>query len=99
MSRGGSSRGGQSSLGYLFEQDENNPSSIKPTTKPQKPQLIEDAKNKPAKEATAPTKPISNNYQRAQGQNSGNFITGRSSTKVLSVPGGCSSLGYLFGDK
>lgn len=75
MSRGGSSRGGQSSLGYLFEQDENNPSSIKPTTKPQKPQLIEDAKNKPAKEATAPTKPISNNYQRAQGQNSGNFIT------------------------
>ncbi|KAF2297859.1 hypothetical protein GH714_004154 [Hevea brasiliensis] len=44
-------------------------------------------------------KEVSNNYHRAQGQNSGNFITDRPSTKVKSVPGGDSSLGYLFGDK
>ncbi|GLJ04764.1 hypothetical protein SUGI_0002880 [Cryptomeria japonica] len=58
-------------------------------------------------EASVPTKdpppnndnkrPISNNYHRAEGQNSGNFITDRPSTKVQSVPGGGSSLGYLLG--
>ncbi|XP_015900251.1 protein SPIRAL1-like 1 [Ziziphus jujuba] len=39
-----------------------------------------------------------NNYLRADGQNTGNFITDRPSTKVHAVPGGGSSLGYLFGD-
>ncbi|CAM6127309.1 unnamed protein product [Calypogeia fissa] len=39
----------------------------------------------------------SNNYHRADGQNTGNFITDRPSTKVHSAPGGGSSLGYLFG--
>ncbi|XP_015895165.2 protein SPIRAL1-like 1 [Ziziphus jujuba] len=39
-----------------------------------------------------------NNYLRADGQNAGNFITDRPSTKVHAVPGGGSSLGYLFGD-
>ncbi|XP_057846479.1 protein SPIRAL1-like 3 [Cryptomeria japonica] len=43
------------------------------------------------------SKPITNNYQRVDGQNSGNFITDRPSTKVQSVPGGGSSLGYLLG--
>lgn len=38
-----------------------------------------------------------NNYHRAEGQNTGNFITDRPSTKVHSAPGGGSSLGYLFG--
>ncbi|VVA32521.1 PREDICTED: SPIRAL1 [Prunus dulcis] len=38
-----------------------------------------------------------NNYHRAEGQNCGNFITDRPSTKVHSAPGGGSSLGYLFG--
>eukprot|EP00244_Chara_vulgaris_P001696 TRINITY_DN1273_c0_g1_i1.p1 TRINITY_DN1273_c0_g1~~TRINITY_DN1273_c0_g1_i1.p1 ORF type:complete len:122 (-),score=15.32 TRINITY_DN1273_c0_g1_i1:276-641(-) len=38
-----------------------------------------------------------NNYHRADGQNSGNFITDRPSTRVHSAPGGGSSLGYLFG--
>ncbi|KAH7840926.1 hypothetical protein Vadar_023406 [Vaccinium darrowii] len=33
----------------------------------------------------------------ADGQNSGNFITDRPSTKVHAAPGGGSSLGYLFG--
>ncbi|KAL6983322.1 hypothetical protein U1Q18_016710 [Sarracenia purpurea var. burkii] len=39
-----------------------------------------------------------NNYFRADGQNSGNFITDRPSTKIQAAPGGGSSLGYLFGD-
>eukprot|EP00246_Nothoceros_aenigmaticus_P016674 TRINITY_DN7754_c3_g1_i1.p1 TRINITY_DN7754_c3_g1~~TRINITY_DN7754_c3_g1_i1.p1 ORF type:complete len:123 (+),score=17.69 TRINITY_DN7754_c3_g1_i1:125-493(+) len=39
----------------------------------------------------------SNNYHRADGQNTGNFITDRPSTKVHAAPGGGSSLGYLFG--
>ncbi|MCL7023704.1 hypothetical protein MKW94_005568 [Papaver nudicaule] len=38
-----------------------------------------------------------NNYYRADGQNTGNFITDRPSTKVHAAPGGGSSLGYLFG--
>ncbi|XP_073054036.1 protein SPIRAL1-like 2 [Primulina eburnea] len=38
-----------------------------------------------------------NNYLRADGQNSGNFLTDRPSTKVHAAPGGGSSLGYLFG--
>nr|GEX09426.1 protein SPIRAL1-like 1 [Tanacetum cinerariifolium] len=39
-----------------------------------------------------------NNYIRADGQNTGNFLTDRPSTKVHAAPGGGSSLGYLFGD-
>ncbi|XP_071711743.1 protein SPIRAL1-like 3 [Rutidosis leptorrhynchoides] len=39
-----------------------------------------------------------NNYHRADGQNCGNFITNRPSTKVHAAPGGSSSLGYLFSD-
>jgi hypothetical protein len=39
-----------------------------------------------------------NNYFRPDGQNCGNFITDRPSTKVHAAPGGGSSLGYLFGD-
>ncbi|KAL1541697.1 Protein SPIRAL1-like 1 [Salvia divinorum] len=38
-----------------------------------------------------------NNYYRADGQNTGNFLTDRPSTKVHAAPGGGSSLGYLFG--
>ncbi|KAL6994129.1 hypothetical protein U1Q18_012235 [Sarracenia purpurea var. burkii] len=38
-----------------------------------------------------------NNYFRPDGQNCGNFITDRPSTKVHAAPGGGSSLGYLFG--
>ncbi|XP_024396838.1 protein SPIRAL1-like 5 [Physcomitrium patens] len=38
-----------------------------------------------------------NNYQRVDGQNCGNFITDRPSTRVQASPGGQSSLGYLFG--
>ncbi|XP_042455897.1 protein SPIRAL1-like 3 [Zingiber officinale] len=41
---------------------------------------------------------LANNYQRSDGQNCGNFITDRPSTKVQAAPGGGSSLGFLFGD-
>ncbi|KAE8711820.1 Protein SPIRAL1-like 1 [Hibiscus syriacus] len=37
-----------------------------------------------------------NNYFRADGQNSGNFLTDRPTTKVHAAPGGGSSLDYLF---
>ncbi|XP_021893225.1 protein SPIRAL1-like 3 isoform X2 [Carica papaya] len=37
-----------------------------------------------------------NNYFRADGQNRGNFLTDRPSTKVHAAPGGGSSLDYLF---
>ncbi|KAL3695746.1 hypothetical protein R1sor_009822 [Riccia sorocarpa] len=39
----------------------------------------------------------SNNYHRSDGQNTGNFITDRPTTKVAAAPGGQSSLNYLFG--
>ncbi|KAK5817906.1 hypothetical protein PVK06_022835 [Gossypium arboreum] len=38
-----------------------------------------------------------NNYFRADGQNCGNFLTERRTTKVHAAPGGGSSLDYLFG--
>ncbi|XP_059641427.1 protein SPIRAL1-like 5 [Cornus florida] len=102
MSRGGSYGGGQSSLGYLFGSADQQPSTP-PVTAPVylPPYGIETTTEKPPESRPPPSeKPkVSNNYHRAQGQNSGNFITDRSSTKVKSVPGGDSSLGYLFGDK
>ncbi|GMI95231.1 SPIRAL1-like1 [Hibiscus trionum] len=38
-----------------------------------------------------------NNYFRADGQNCGNFLTDRLTTKVHAAPGGGSSLDFLFG--
>ncbi|KAM7525794.1 hypothetical protein LguiA_015696 [Lonicera macranthoides] len=104
MSRGGSYGGGQSSLGYLFGSDNQQEGTVPPPspTVSAPPYGIDtNIENPPKTLLPAPPKEknVSNNYQRAEGQNSGNFITGRPSTKVKSVPGGDSSLGYLFGDK
>ncbi|CAK9156587.1 unnamed protein product [Ilex paraguariensis] len=102
MSRGGSYGGGQSSLGYLFGTDDPQQSTAPPTTpKVYAPPYGIDTEKPPLPPPPPPPKEenVSNNYHRSQGQNSGNFITGRPSTKVKSVPGGDSSLGYLFGDK
>ncbi|KAF8389918.1 hypothetical protein HHK36_024437 [Tetracentron sinense] len=108
MGRGVSSGGGQSSLGYLFGSGE----APKPATNNvQATQNQEQAANNgPSQNSTAASPPVNskqipagiqgnpaNNYFRADGQNSGNFITDRPSTKVHSAPGGGSSLGYLFG--
>ncbi|GAB4828662.1 hypothetical protein Ancab_018327 [Ancistrocladus abbreviatus] len=98
MGRGVSSGGGQSSLGYLFGSGETN-------NKAQAARQTGDTT--PAK--SSPSQPVdcsnpagahgnlSNNYFRANGQNCGNFITDRPTTKVHAAPGGGSSLGYLFG--
>ncbi|KAJ9173645.1 hypothetical protein P3X46_016761 [Hevea brasiliensis] len=101
MSRGGSFGGGQSSLGYLFGSDEQ-PNAPPPSLIVNLPPYGVDtiSAEKPRQNPSfEKQKEVSNNYHRAQGQNSGNFITDRPSTKVKSVPGGDSSLGYLFGDK
>ncbi|KAK4559314.1 protein SPIRAL1-like 5 [Quercus suber] len=107
MSRGGSYGGGQSSLGYLFGSDEQ-PSTASPPPRPVNPPpygidstttTTTTTEKPPDSRSPTEKQKVSNNYHRAQGQNSGNFITDRPSTKVKSVPGGDSSLGYLFGDK
>jgi SPIRAL1-like protein len=100
MGRGVSSGGGQSSLGYLFGSDA--PPPTKPVEKPEPPPQVAPKVAQPAPPAAAAqtegqASRNSNNYHRADGQNSGNFITDRPSTKVHSAPGGGSSLGYLFG--
>ncbi|XWS34201.1 hypothetical protein CRYUN_Cryun21dG0020200 [Craigia yunnanensis] len=108
MGRGVSSGGGQSSLGYLFGSGEApkpaaNNSQAAPTEAP--------AVSNPAPAPPPPPQPVditkqipaginstsANNYMRADGQNTGNFITDRPSTKVHAAPGGGSSLDYLFG--
>uniref|UniRef100_A0A7N0ZR59 Protein SPIRAL1-like 1 n=1 Tax=Kalanchoe fedtschenkoi TaxID=63787 RepID=A0A7N0ZR59_KALFE len=100
MGRGVSSGGGESSLGYLFGSGE--------APKPAAPNAEAPPRNVPQKTETAPidvSKQIpagiqakaTNNYMRADGQNTGNFITDRPSTKVHAAPGGGSSLNYLFG--
>ncbi|KAK9267030.1 hypothetical protein L1049_027559 [Liquidambar formosana] len=109
MGRGVSAGGGQSSLGYLFGSGE----APKPTkNNVEAPQNQGQAvSNGPSQKsaAAAPSADVTkqipagihgnpaNNYFRADGQNSGNFITDRPSTKVHAAPGGGSSLGYLFG--
>ncbi|KAE8657305.1 Protein SPIRAL1-like 2 [Hibiscus syriacus] len=102
MSRGCSYGGGQSSLGYLFGADEqpSAPTETPPIQPPYGTEITPEnppLQYKPSSEKQT-EKNIINNYHRAKGQNSGNFITDRPSTKVKSVPGGDSSLGYLFGD-
>ncbi|KAL6180499.1 hypothetical protein ACLB2K_047162 [Fragaria x ananassa] len=98
MSRGGSYGGGQSSLGYLFGSEE--PQTPPPAAKPVLPPYgIDTTTTDDQKPSDHKTPSNTNNYQRADGPNSGNFLTDRPTTKVKSVPGGDSSLGYLFGDK
>ncbi len=38
-----------------------------------------------------------NNYARSSGQNVGNFLTDKPSSRVLAPPGGKSQVSYLFG--
>jgi len=105
MGRGVSSGGGQSSLGYLFGGGE----APKPTAVPAADNTGSAEKPSDASPPVDKSKLIpagiqgntsrnANNYLRADGQNCGNFLTDRPSTKVHAAPGGGSSLGYLFGD-
>ncbi|KAL1355942.1 hypothetical protein HN51_007926 [Arachis hypogaea] len=100
MGRGVSSGGGQSSLGYLFGSGEGE--ALKPAPKNSQPeaQTVNDVpppKPAPPKITIDPNKPAGINSNSIDGQNTGNFITDRPSTKVHAAPGGGSSLGYLFG--
>ncbi|CAI0390736.1 unnamed protein product [Linum tenue] len=111
MGRGVSSGGGQSSLGYLFGSGES-PKPVKASSLSNAAPVeaetvsVRPAAAKPAAPPVDITKQIpaginstsSNNYMRADGQNTGNFLTDRPSTKVHAAPGGGSSLGYLFGN-
>ncbi|XP_050228707.1 protein SPIRAL1-like 5 [Mercurialis annua] len=104
MSRGGSSGGGQSSLGYLFGSGSSDEQPIRApppsrTVYNLPPYGVDIIPEKNSDHLSPENQKASSNYRRAQGQNTGNFITDRPSTKVKSVPGGDSSLGYLFGDK
>ena len=102
MGRGVSSGGGQSSLGYLFGSGE--APAPKPATNnaPAQPE-VQAVNNVPPPKASPPTKTIDPNKaaginsHSTDGQNTGNFITDRPSTKVHAAPGGGSSLSYLFG--
>ncbi|GMP54851.1 hypothetical protein CsSME_00021798 [Camellia sinensis var. sinensis] len=109
MGRGVSSGGGQSSLDYLFGSGEAPKATPKNAEAPQS--SVQVASNEPSQKPAAAAPPVDvtkqipagiqgnagNNYFRADGQNTGNFITDRPSTKVHAAPGGGSSLGYLFG--
>ena len=93
MSRGGSYGGGQSSLGYLFGSDEaanhNPPLSPSPSPSPTKiiipPYGTDIQVEEPAVVSSSP-KQHNNNYHRAQGQNSGNFITVRQTILPTYLP-------------
>lgn len=80
MSRGGSYGGGQSSLGYLFGSDEQ-PSTTSPPPRPVNPppygidSTTTTTEKPPDSRSPTEKQKVSNNYHRAQGQNSGNFIT------------------------
>jgi SPIRAL1-like protein len=78
MSRGGSAGGGSSQLGYLFGGGDDAP---KPKAKPAAPATSAPAEN-PAPPKADVTKQVAagvtsqtNNYHRADGQNTGNFLT------------------------
>ncbi|PIN02611.1 hypothetical protein CDL12_24872 [Handroanthus impetiginosus] len=102
MGRGVSAGGGQSSLGYLFgsgepsapEAPQKEPVNQPPMKASSAPPQVDTSKQTPAGNSGYAT----NNYYRTDGQNCGNFITDRPSTKVHAAPGGNSSLNYLFGD-
>ncbi|ONL98914.1 Protein SPIRAL1 [Zea mays] len=104
MSRGGSAGGGQSSLGYLFGSGEPPKPAVAPAVSaPPAAAGAPPAEKPPAakpdgtSQIAAGVTSQTNNYHRADGQNTGNFLTDRPSTKVHAAPGGGSSLGYLFG--
>ncbi|KAF8096844.1 hypothetical protein N665_0299s0008 [Sinapis alba] len=109
--RGENSRVHQSSLGYLFGSGDCSSSAsaatMGTTTTTTTTTTTDGTGRRPITTTTttvtdnnrlaAGVRESPNNYFRSEGQNSGNFLTERPSTKVHSAPGGVSSLGYLFG--
>ncbi|KAJ0716508.1 putative protein SPIRAL1 [Helianthus annuus] len=110
MNKRRSSGGGQSSLGYLFGSDDllgqqQKDQSKVPVSPVCMPPYGTDKEEKLPEKVPTPHKKddsgSSSNYiYHGDGDKSTGFlVTGRPSTRVKSVPGGDSSLGYLFGDK
>ncbi|XP_047312433.1 protein SPIRAL1-like 3 [Impatiens glandulifera] len=109
MGRGVSCGGGQSSLGYLFGNGEVPPPqqptvNNEPPASPEEPAVNKQVPSDPQNGGDAikqipagVNSSAKNNYFRAEGQNCGNFLTDRPTTKVHAAPGGGSSLDYLFG--
>ncbi|KAG2241518.1 hypothetical protein Bca52824_096500 [Brassica carinata] len=98
--RGVNSGAGESSLGYLFGSGEpvSKPNMATTATTTPTTNTGEKAKTEEEKkQMVAGVRGSPNNYLRTEGQNCGNFLTDRPSTKVHAAPGGGSSLGYLFG--
>ncbi|KAI3706979.1 hypothetical protein L6452_25111 [Arctium lappa] len=107
------SGGGQSSLGYLFGSDEllqQSNQEFKVSSPPVcvPPYGTDDMEENSPEKSLAPASkkddhnplPKSYIYHKVDSQNSRDFLmTARPSTRVTSVPGGDSSVGYLFGDK
>ncbi|RWW11586.1 hypothetical protein GW17_00024797 [Ensete ventricosum] len=88
MGRGVSSGGGQSSLGYLFGGNEAPKSTVEsaaPASNPPPPPPVENSKQIPAGIQGS----LPNNYHRADGQNTGNFITLYVLMKSNFVPSYC----------
>lgn len=75
MSRGGSYGGGQSSLGYLFSAEEQPAAPPASQTVSVPPYGIDTTPEKTPDTQSPNKQNVSNNYHRAQGQNTGNFIT------------------------
>ncbi|PWA98006.1 SPIRAL1-like5 [Artemisia annua] len=111
MNKKSTSGGGHSSLGYLFGSDESEKQQKDQSKKSSPPVCMppygtDNFEDKPLKKASTPTTKkddstsLKNYVYHGDGDKSTGFlVTGRPSTKVTSVPGGDSSLGYLFGDK
>ncbi|GJN04968.1 hypothetical protein PR202_ga22553 [Eleusine coracana subsp. coracana] len=103
--RGVSYGGGQSSLDYLFGGGGEAKQQPASEQRPRDTVVVTAAAAAPVSKEANKMKEIpagvrgsqANNYFRAQGQNCGNFLTDRPSTKVHAAPGGGSSLDYLFG--
>lgn len=74
MKRGETAGGGHSSLGYLFGSDEE-PSKPAVSAAIKAPWDDDNSTTKPPNDSSSKKLSVSNNYHRAQGQNSGNFIT------------------------
>lgn len=75
MSRGGSAGGGQSSLGYLFGSGEPPKPAVAPAVSAPPVEKPSAAKTDATKQVAAGVTSQTNNYHRADGQNTGNFLT------------------------
>ncbi|KAD4384659.1 hypothetical protein R6Q59_011193 [Mikania micrantha] len=99
------SGGGQSSLGYLFGSnslDQQSSHESKHTSPPVcvPPYGTDDVEEElPKKPLVSKKSYVHHNKVDADNSKDNYHLTGRPSTRVTSVPGGVSSVGYLFGDK